>query len=354
MAPVVVGPIDDFGVLGAGTAFPEKRYTNREVLSLLPAAAWPRRHVTRDDELEFLAAGMEETLGVKSRAWAHVPGTPFDHAKEESVFDLGLRAAQAALADAGIPASDVRALVCTTSTPHRMTSTLSAAVGAALGVHGACMDVRTGCAGGFFGLLNLGLLSQADEGPFLLVGAETFSKVLPPVSRTAALTLADGAGALVVGRRKGALLRSVSVESDGTLADLVRAVGPLPPVADAMARGDYMLSGNPEALTAKVLERYGWSIASALERAKLTVNDVDAYVPHQPSREMVELVAKAAHIPVAKVFMNTHLHANVGAAGWLVALAEARESGFVKPGQTVLHAGVGGGMSWGGAVWKWS
>ncbi len=353
MAPVVVGPIDGFGILGAGTAFPSKRYTNRDVLALLPRGAWARRQITEDEELSFLAKGLEETMGVRERAWAHVPGTPFNHLEEPSVLELGIEAAKQALADAKLEGKDIRALICSTSTPHRMTSTVSAGIGAALGVHGACMDVRTGCAGGLFGLLQLSLMHQAGIGPVLLVGAETFSKVIPALSKEAALALADGAGALVLGSVKTARLHSVAVESDGSLSGLVRTEGALPPTLEAMERGDYLLSGQPALLTEAVLERYGWITRAALERASCLPAQVDRYVPHQPSRDVVNKVAAGLGLPPDRVFGNTLLHANVGAAGWVVAVAEARAQRFVEPGHTTLIAAVGGGMSWGSAVWTW-
>src|SRR5207302_3459732 len=104
-----------------------------------------------------------------------------------------------------------------TSTPHRMTASVAAALGAALGAHAGCADVRAGCAGGILALGQAALAVAAGAGPALVVGAETFSKIVPPQSRTAALALGDGAAALIVGRRGGARLLSAAFQTDGAL-----------------------------------------------------------------------------------------------------------------------------------------
>ncbi|HUS67315.1 MAG TPA: 3-oxoacyl-[acyl-carrier-protein] synthase III C-terminal domain-containing protein [Kofleriaceae bacterium] len=332
-------------VLGGGTAFPRHVLSNEEVLRTLPAGRGG------DEQRRFLAAGAEETIGVRSRAWAHRVGTPLDPAHEESSFDLAVTAARAALADAGLDAAGLGLILCATSTPHRMTSTLSAAVGAALGAGCPCIDTRTGCSAGLFALTTAALYLGAGIGPVLLVGAETFSKIIPPGSRLAALSLGDGAGALVLGLRpEAAGLRAAFLQTDGTLGRLISTDGALPPTAGAIAEGGYFLSGQPEELSQVVPSKYEEALGRVLARAALPPAEVDLFVPHQTSRGLIAEVCRRVGIPAERAFVNVERHANIGAAGWVVALVEARQEGRCPPGTRLALAATGGGMSWAAAV----
>ncbi len=348
---LVLGASGPVRVRGAGTAFPKRRLTNEEVLVLAAPRLWPDRDAPAGERLAFLARGLEETLGVRERAWAHVPGEPFRHGEEETTIDLAAAAAEAALADAGLGAGDVGLLVASTSTPARMSSTLSAAVGARIGAkRAACMDLRTGCAAGLFALATAAMYVDAGAGPVIVVGAETFSKVIPPAYKPAVVALGDGAGAIVLDRADRGRVAAAFLATDGDLGRLVSTPGALPPTHEAIDRGEYLLDGDAEGLAGMLPEKYLEAIAGALGRAGLTSADVDRYVPHQTSVPLIRSVAARAGIAEERTFVNVPRHANVGAAGWLVALAEARAEGRVTSGMRVLLAAVGGGMSWAGAV----
>lgn len=347
--PLILGPVDGIAVLGGGTAYPRRTVTNADALrAVAPFALGPRP--LDDERLAFMARGIEETLGVRERAWAHVPGTPLDHTTEESTLDLAVQAAARALADAGLSASDVPLVLATTSTPHRMTSTLSAAVGARLGVDAACFDLRTGCSGSLFATATAALYLSSGTEYALVVGAEVFSKVLPEQSKIAAVSLGDGAAAIVLGRRPGASLRAAALATDGKLGGLITTDGALPPTEAEIARGGYKLSGAPEELASVLPAKYEAAIQAALSRAGLSATDVDLFVPHQTSLPLIQKVAAAAGIAAERTFVNVHRHANVGSAGALGALVEARAEGRMKAGSRVLVAAVGGGMSWAAAV----
>jgi 3-oxoacyl-[acyl-carrier-protein] synthase-3 len=346
----VLGPVDGVGVLGSGTAFPARDLSNADVLRAIASFTWPGRNID-DEQMAFMASALTETLGVERRAWAHMVGTPLDHANETTTLDLAIEAGRRALDDAELAPRDVSMILVATSTPYRMTSTLSAPVGAALGAIGAaCMDVRSGCSGGLFALGTAALYAGAGAGPALVIGTETFSKVVPPQSKIAAISLGDAAGALVVGRREGARLASIFLETDGTLGRLITTDGALPPTEAEVLRGGYLLSGAPEELTATVPHKYAAAIDAAFERAGMKSSAIDLFVPHQTQVPLIRTVAARASIPEARTFVNVAKHANVGAAGWMVAFAEARAEGRLPRGATALVAAVGGGMSWGAAV----
>ena len=358
MAAVQLGPIGGVGILGAGTAFPARTLDNLEVLRALPQPARRRAPGTAPDEeeLRFVAEGMRESLGLWKRSWAHLPGTPLDHAAEETTPGLSHRAARNALADAGLTAADVSLILSCTSTPHRMTSTVSASVGSGLGARAACMDTRTGCSSGLFALATAALYVNAGatgSGVALITGAETFSKVLPPQSRIAQLSLGDGAAALVVGKKHGAALLSAFLESDGALGRLITTDGALPPTQAELERGGYLLSGAPDELLQIVPGKYLAALSAALARAGVAAGDLDLYVPHQTSASLIAAVCEKAGIPAARAFVNVAEHANLGSAGWMAALCEARAAGRCKEGMLLGLAAVGGGMSWGAAVLRW-
>jgi 3-oxoacyl-(acyl-carrier-protein) synthase III len=347
--PVTLGPLEGVGVLGVGTAFPEREWTNEEALRAVAPLAWPGRAMD-DEQLAFIASSVRETMGVERRAWAHTVGEPLDHAHETTTLDLATDAAKRALADAHLHASDVALVLVATSTPHKMTSTVSAQVGAAIGARAACMDVRTGCAGALFALSTAALHIAAGAGAVLVVGAETFSKIIPPSSKVAAVSLGDGAGALVLGRVAGARVESIFLETDGALGRLITTDGALPPTADEVARGGYLLSGSPDYLTATVPGKYTAAIDAALARAQLGADSIALFVPHQTHVPMMLGVASKVGVEREKMFVNVPRHANIGGAGWVVAFAEARFDGRMPNGARVLVAAVGGGMSWGAAV----
>ena len=286
-------------------------------------------------------------MGVRERAWAHVPGTPLDPAGEETTVDLAVTAARRALEDAGVASEELALVQVATSTPHRMTTTVAAAVGAALGVKAACVDVRGGCAAGLFALGNAALHVAAGAGPALVVGADTFSKIVPVGHAPSLLSLADGAGAIVVGRKTGSALLATSYQTDGALARLVYTDGALPPTEAEVARGGYQLSGAPEELARAVPDRYQAALSAVLRRAGVAASDVELYVPHQTGREVLEETSR--RVGLARTFSNLERHANIGAAGWIVALVEAA----IRRGALVATAAVGGGLSWGAAVLRW-
>jgi 3-oxoacyl-[acyl-carrier-protein] synthase-3 len=302
-----------------------------------------------DEELQFVATSLETTLGVRERYWSHVPGTPLHVEPEESVVDLAARAARAALENAGILAESLSMVLCGTSTPHRMTSTVSAQVALAIGASGAAMDTRTGCSGAMFALATGAHLVAGGAGPVLVVGVDAFSRVLPPHSRLAAISLGDGAAALVLGAREGSAVESVFLRTDGSLGQLITTDGALPPTHAEIDRGGYWLSGAPDALTAVVPAKYEEAISAVMKRAG--ANEVDLFAPHQTSKTLIAELCRRCAIPPERAFISVERHANIGAAGWLAALHLSRER--AQRGNRVLTAAVGGGMSWGAALLRW-
>lgn len=341
------GEKSGISVLGGGIALPGPAISNLEALRRVEAhKGWS------DERLQFAAEGLTSTLGISERHWTHEIGAPLDPDNEESTLELTIEASRVALADAGISAADISLVLATTSTPHKMTSTISAGLGSALGVRAACIDLRGGCSAGIFALGTAASVLQSDAQYVLLAGGETFSKVAPPSYKMAVLALGDGAAALVLGKRDGAALHSVFMETDGNLGGLVTTAGAMPPTKEHIEAGHYQLSGAPEELAETLPGKYVDAIENALERAGLAMSDIDLFVPHQTTQPLLDKLCMQLGFPVENVWnAGIARHANIGAGGWMAALVAARQAGRCGPGSRILVASVGGGMSWGAAVW---
>ena len=338
---------EGFAVRGVGTAFPSgPRAVRRDTVDILRRLADRPRS---DEALAFTAAALLAEHDVGERAWVHDVGGP-QLPDEQTTLDLAVAAAGAAIADAhGRAAQDViiDVVMVVTSTPHRLTSTVAAPLGHALGLRAACIDVRGGCAASMFALTQAAMLLDGGARGVLVVGADTFSRVLPIADPRLALVMGDGAGAVVLTRGRGALL-GACVCTDGELGHLLQTRGPLPPTAEAVADGGYRLEGAWDEFAAAVKPRYARAIEGALAVAGRSAADVDVYVPHQANAGLIRATA-AAH-GWKRALCRVQRHGNVGAGSALIALAEGLADGDVMDGDTVLLAGVGGGMTWGGVL----
>lgn len=335
------GPFPNVVIRGGATAFPSRTLDNADVLRWLDPDRDPRR-------LAFAAEGLSQTLGVRTRAWARLPGDAGSDVSDTA--RLATEAARDALSDAEVGADEVDVLIVATSTPPRWTSTVSSSVGGALGLRATAFDLRSGCAGALIALSTAAMYLQHGARNVLVVGADTFSKAIPANDRTSALLLGDGAAAVVIGRGAGAL-RGACTVSDGALGRLVHTPGALPPTPEDAATGAYALHGDPTGFADAVPALYAEVIAGVLDHSGLVVADV-RYVPHQAGRAVIHAVADRFGIPRDRTFEAVDRHANTGAASALTALVEARREGFVGPGDDVLLASVGGGMSAAALVWR--
>jgi len=329
-----------FELLGGATAFPARVLQNDEALAhLRPTLSAERRH--------FLADGLREETGLDRRAWSHLPGRPFLHDVEESSAGLGAEAARGALAEAGADPADVDVLICVTSTPTHMTTALSAEIGGILGLEAAAFDLRAGCSAGLPALTTAALQLRGGARRVLLVCADTFSKVVPGDATLMALGLGDGAAAVLLGEGTG-LLCGGHFRSDGRRRDFVTTPGRLPPTVEDVEAGLFALAGQPDSLNDALPALYEEALRGALAVAGLDASAISAYIPHQTSRGLIEAVAQ--RLGFQRTWQAVGRHANVGSAGWLVALLEARSEGFVGAGDTVALAAAGGGLSWGAVV----
>jgi 3-oxoacyl-[acyl-carrier-protein] synthase-3 len=274
----------------------------------------------------------------------------------EYTSHLGLAAARAALADAQMPADDVDLIVLATSTPDQTFPATAVTIQAELGIHkGAAFDVQAVCSGFVFALATADqYLRSGAFNTALVIGAETFSRILDWKDRGTCVLFGDGAGAVVL----QAIEQPGKREDRGVLTTHLRS--------DGRHRDKLFVDGGPSTTgTAGYLRMEGREvfrhavgmitdvIEDAYKATGYNSEDIDWFVPHQANRRIIDGSAKKLGIAPSKVVTTVDRHANTSAASIPLALAEAVKDGRIKPGHLVLLEAMGGGFTWGSALVRW-
>ncbi len=277
-------------------------------------------------------------------------------AEGEFTSHLAVRAANDALATAGASADEVDLIIVATSTPDNTFPATATKVQAALGVtRGAAFDVQAVCTGFIYALAVADNFIKARQfSCALVIGAETFSRILDWSDRSTCVLFGDGAGALLLratetsGRNSARGVLSTHLHADGRQHDqLFVDGGP----SSTQTVGHLRMSGRDVFRRAVVL------LAEAVEEAVaangLTIDDIDWLAPHQANKRIIDATTRRLGIPDHKVICTVDRHANTSAASVPLALAEAARDGRLQPGQLVLTEGMGGGFTWGSALIRW-
>lgn len=272
----------------------------------------------------------------------------------ESTFTLARDAARQALERAGVDPAEVGVVVVATCTPDLTFPSVAAMVQGALGLPSACaaMDVNGACSGFVMALATArGLLMQGMGRYALVIGAETFSRVVDWNDRGTCVLFGDGAGAVVMERAEGAASRgllAVELGMDGTQVDALKSSGG---VSSTQTAGVVLMNGKE--VFRQAVRQMGEVPAALLAEAGVDLEDVDWLVPHQANRRILE--AAAAHLGVdpAKLVITVDQHANTSAASIPLALDVAVQDGRIVSGDLVLMQAFGAGLGWGGAVVRW-
>lgn len=310
----------------------------------------PERIVTNDElaqTLDTSDAWIRERTGIGRR---HIA------AEDERTSDLATKAAGAALARAGIAAEAVDLIIVATSTPDHTFPATATAVQRNLAI-GPCIafDLQAVCAGFAYALATADNFIKAGQAATaLVIGAETFSRILDWTDRSTCVLFGDGAGAVVL----TAAEESGSVHDRGILATQL--------AADGRHYAHLQVDGGPSATqTVGHLRMNGREVfrhavaqlcASAeavLAQTGLTIADVDWLIPHQANKRIIDAVGKKLGIPDAKVVVTVEDHANTSAASIPLALDELHASGRLRQGDLLLMNAMGGGFAWGAALVRW-
>ncbi|MDH2399442.1 ketoacyl-ACP synthase III [Bradyrhizobium sp. SSUT18] len=319
-------------VLGCGSYLPEQVVTNAQLAARI------------DTSDEWIV----QRTGIRERRIA---------AEGEFTSHLALKAAQAALVDAGVDAQSIDLIVLATSTPDNTFPASAVAVQHGLGInHGAAFDLQAVCSGFVFALatadnfLRTGAFKRA-----LVIGAETFSRILDWNDRGTCVLFGDGAGAVVLEAQeqpgKAATDRGIvttHLRSDGRhKAKLFVDGGP----SSTQTVGHLRMEGRE--VFKHAVGMITDVIVDAFEATGLNADSIDWFVPHQANKRIIDASAHKLHIAPEKVVLTVDRHGNTSAASIPLALSVARKDGRIKRGDLVLLEAMGGGFTWGSALVRW-
>jgi 3-oxoacyl-[acyl-carrier-protein] synthase-3 len=317
-------------VAGCGAYLPERIITNRELA----------------DRLDTSDEWIRQRTGIGERRVA---------ASGELTSDLAFRAAQRALASAGMNGNDLDLVVLATATPDNTFPATAAKVQARLGmVRGAAFDVQAVCAGFIFALSvadNALRLGQARTA--LVIGAETFSRILDWEDRGTCVLFGDGAGALVLksvshSSPNGRFILSNHLHSDGRHYDILYVDG-----GPSSTRASGFLRMQGREVFRQAVQHLSEVIDETLRANNLTGADIDWLVPHQANSRIIDAMGRKLGLSPNKIVMTIERHANTSAASIPLALEAAVDDGRIKPGHLVLMEALGGGLSWGASLVRW-
>lgn len=272
----------------------------------------------------------------------------------ELTSDLAVAAAREALDDAGIAAEEIDLIVLATTTPDQTFPATATAVQAKLGMGaGAAFDVQAVCSGFLFALANAdALMRQGLFSKALVIGAETFSRILDWSDRSTCVLFGDGAGAVVLeaGPAEDDPLTGLithHIRTDGTKSDLLYVDGG---VSSTGTIGHVRMEGNR--VFKHAVNNISSAIRAVLEETELTSDAIDWFVPHQANQRILNGVAGKLGIDDSKVVSTVEQHGNTSAASIPLALHAAVRDGRIQPGHLILSEAMGGGFSWGAALFR--
>jgi len=318
-------------ILGCGGYLPEKVLTNADMARLV------------DTSDEWIT----ERTGIKQR---HIA------AEGELTSDLALKASERALARANVEARDVDLIVLATATPDETFPATATAVQARLGItRGAAFDVQAVCSGFIYALAVADNFIKAGQARHaLVIGAETFSRILDWTDRGTCVLFGDGAGAVVLGAGEGRGtsadrgVLTTKLHSDGRHHDLLYVDG-----GPSSTRTTGFLRMEGKEVFRHAVTNLSGVIGESLSAVDLAPSDIDWVVPHQANKRILDATARKLKLAPEKFVITVDRHGNTSAASVPLALAEAAGDGRIRPGHVVVMEAMGGGFTWGAAVARW-
>lgn len=306
---------------------------------IVPNAEFAERIETSD---EWIVA----RTGIERRHFA---------AEGQTTSDMATLAAQAALRNAGLEPSNIDAIVLATSTADLTFPSAATMVQAKLGMaRGFAFDIQAVCAGFVYALSNANaLIASGQANRVLVIGAETFSRILDWEDRTTCVLFGDGAGALVLEATEGTDttqdrgILSVDLNSDGRHRDILFVDGGV----STQSTGYLRMQGKE--VFRHAVEKLASTAHAALAKVSLTGDDVDWIVPHQANLRIIKATAQKMSVPMDRVVVTVQDHGNTSAASIPLALSVGVERGQIKQGDLIVTEAIGGGLAWGGVVLRW-
>ena len=319
------------GIIGMGHSYPEGILTNADLEKI----------VETSDEW------ITTRTGIKQRHKA---------ADNEYTSQFGTAAAKKAIERAGLKPEDIELIVCATTTPDQIMPSTGALIQAQLGATNAAgMDIFAACSGFLYGLTMVESMIRTEQIKYaLVVGAEVLTKYVDYTDRSTCVIFGDGAGAAVLGPvNSGRGILATKIKSDGRYEEQLYAPGGGTKLGTTHKTIDdrmhfFKMKGNE---LFKVAVRSMAEIsAEMIEKAGVTIDDIDLVIPHQANQRITDAVASRLGVAEDKVYSNIAEHGNTSSASIPIAIDECIESGRIKEGSLVLLTAFGGGVTWGGTV----
>ena len=284
---------------------------------------------------------IESRSGIKRRHFA---------AKDQKTSDLAIEAAINAIKNAKIKSTDIDAIIVATSTPDTTFPSVATIVQGALGItKGFAFDVQAVCAGFIFALATAdALIVSKQANRVLVIGAETFSRIMNWEDRTTSVLFGDGAGAIIIEAFSSSDMSTDSgilatdLNSDGRYRDLLYVDGG---VSSTQTTGVLVMQGKE--VFKHAVEKLSSTAHAVLEKAGLSPSDVDWMVPHQANIRIIKATAQKMKLPMEKVIVTVNNHGNTSAASIPLALSVANLENKFKKGDLILMEAIGGGLAWG-------
>jgi len=316
----------------------------KQILMTGVGAYLPETILTNDDLGKFVDTDdnwIRQRTGIISRRKAN---------PEELTSDLAVKAANQALLSSGINISDIDCIIVATTTPDCTFPSTATIVQEKLGAHNAfAFDVQAVCAGFVYALsVANGLMSAGQGSNTLVIGAETFTKLLDWSDRSTCVLFGDGAGAVVLQAEKseeGYGIIANTLHSDGRYKDILYVDGG---VSSTGTIGHVKMQGRD--VFKHAVEKLAAAMDEVLHISNLTSDDIDWLVPHQANIRIINAMQKKLNLPDKKVIKTVSHHANTSAASIPLALTSGVESGQIKSGHLLALEAIGGGLSWGASL----
>ena len=299
-----------------------------------------------EDTLDTTDEWITSRSGIKRRHFA---------AEGETTSDMGIAAARAALDDAGLNVDDIDAIILATSTADLTFPSAATMVQTGLGMTGGfAYDVQAVCAGFVYALAtaNAQIISgQAKR--IVVIGAETFSRLMDWNDRSTCVLFGDGAGAVVLqaseanGTPQDRGILSVDLNSDGSYRNILYVDGGV-----STGQTGYLRMEGKEVFRHAV-EKLAETAKTAMKRAGVQADDIDWVVPHQANIRIIDSTVRKMGVPMSKVVTTVQDHGNTSAASIPLALSVAKQNGQIKERDLIITEAIGGGLAWGSLVIRW-
>ena len=317
-------------VVGLGHYLPERVVPNSEF----------ETHLDTSDEW------IKSRSGIERRHFA---------ADGETTSDLATNAARKALAQAGLTANDLDAIVLATSTADLTFPSAATMVQAALGMtRGFAFDVQAVCAGFVYAMATANALIVSGQAKrIMVIGAETFSRIMDWSDRSTCVLFGDGAGAVILEAQDGAGDKSdrgilaVDLNSDGQHRDILYVDGGV----STQTTGFLRMQGKE--VFRHAVEKLAQTATTAMDKAGIASDEVDWIVPHQANIRIIQGTAKKLGLSMDHVVVTVQDHGNTSAASIPLALSVGAERGQIKRGDLIVTEAIGGGLAWGAVVLRW-